>query len=100
MNHIEVLRWYTGVRTNEQPILAGIYAVDDERLFGLAEYLVKNGHARYAAAPAPVEVPVEETEDVPLDDAPVAAEDMATDDAPVEATEDSKPAPKGRRKPK
>jgi hypothetical protein len=36
---------YQGKLTNEQPILPGNYADDDEGLFGLADYLVANGHA-------------------------------------------------------
>lgn len=36
---------YQGTLTNEQPVLPGDYADNDERLFGLADYLVANGHA-------------------------------------------------------
>ena len=36
---------YQGKLTNEQPIPPGNYAEDDQRLFGLADYLVANGHA-------------------------------------------------------
>lgn len=36
---------YQGKLTNEQPILPGDYSEDEAELFGLAEYLVANGHA-------------------------------------------------------
>ena len=42
---IRLTRVYQGRRTNEQPIFPGDYAEDDERLFGLAAYLLTNGHA-------------------------------------------------------
>ncbi len=53
---IRVLHSYRGTPTNERPIDAGDYAADDPRLFGLADYLVANGHAVVvddAAPPAP-----------------------------------------------
>lgn len=36
---------YQGKLTNEQPILPGNYAENDTCLFGLADYLLQNGHA-------------------------------------------------------
>lgn len=42
---IQVLHNYGGSRTKEQRIYPGTYEHDDERLFGLAGYLVANGHA-------------------------------------------------------
>lgn len=42
---------YGGARTNEQRIPPGDYDADDERLFGLAGYLVDNGHAVWVDAP-------------------------------------------------
>jgi len=42
---INVLRNYGCWNTNERRILPGVYEAGDERLFGLAEYLVDNGHA-------------------------------------------------------
>lgn len=38
---------YGGARTHEQRIAPGDYDADDERLFGLADYLVENGHASW-----------------------------------------------------
>lgn len=42
---IELLINFGGVPTNELRILPGIYDADDERLFGITEYLLDNGHA-------------------------------------------------------
>lgn len=42
---VQVLRLYQGRRTNEQPIQPGLYESDDPALYGLADYLVENGHA-------------------------------------------------------
>jgi hypothetical protein len=42
---IRVLHGYRGAPSKERYIAAGDYADDDERLFGLAQYLVANGHA-------------------------------------------------------
>lgn len=42
---IKVLQNYGGVRTNEKRILPGVYESDDERLFGLSDYLIDNGYA-------------------------------------------------------
>lgn len=42
---VQVLHNYGGARTQERRILAGTYEHDDERLFGLAAYLIANGHA-------------------------------------------------------
>lgn len=39
---IKVNQTYTGRRSKEQTIFPGVYEVGDERLFGLAEYLVKD----------------------------------------------------------
>ena len=44
---IQVLHNYGGKLTKEQRILPAIYDATDERLFGLADYLVTNGHAIY-----------------------------------------------------
>jgi hypothetical protein len=55
MRKIELFRWYTGIRTQEQPIFPGIYNVNDKALYGLADYLVENGHARYLDDPTPIE---------------------------------------------
>lgn len=42
---IRVLHNYGGRNTKEQRILPGEYAIDDPALFGVADYLVENGHA-------------------------------------------------------
>ena len=42
---IIVLRNYGGSRTQERRILPGEYDSEDAALFGLADYLVENGHA-------------------------------------------------------
>lgn len=42
---VQVLRIYRGRRTHEQPIQPGLYAADDPALYGLADYLIENGHA-------------------------------------------------------
>jgi hypothetical protein len=42
---IRVLWGYRGVPSNERYIEAGEYDEKNKRLFGLADYLVKNGHA-------------------------------------------------------
>jgi hypothetical protein len=55
MRLINVHRNYTGVRSKEQWILAGNYSEDDPRLFGLADYLVANGHATVLQADGVVE---------------------------------------------
>lgn len=52
---IRVLYGYQGRPSRERLIASGEYAADDVRLFGLAEYLVANGHA----------VVVEEAAEVP-----------------------------------
>jgi hypothetical protein len=42
---IRVLHNYGGDNTRERRIEPGEYAADDPRLFGLADYLLANGHA-------------------------------------------------------
>lgn len=42
---INLLRNYGGWNTHEQRIEPGVYDADDGRLFGLAAYLIENGHA-------------------------------------------------------
>lgn len=59
MAKIRVLRNYGGRLTNEARILPGVYNSDDERLFGLAEYLVAEGYAVSVPAPKPEEAPPE-----------------------------------------
>lgn len=50
---IEVLINYGGAPTEGRRILPGVYADDDAALFGLADYLVANGHAVRLDTPAP-----------------------------------------------
>lgn len=48
---------FGGRMTNEQRIEPGDYVADDERLHGLAEYLVANGIAEIVADEAPADEP-------------------------------------------
>lgn len=54
---IKVLHSYRGRLTKELEIQPGEYDADDPRLFGLADYLVKNGHAVVVAATEPPATP-------------------------------------------
>lgn len=45
MATIRLSRYYIGKPCGMQEIPAGVYDVDDPRLFGIASYLVENGHA-------------------------------------------------------
>lgn len=61
---ITVLRNYGSAATDFQRIEPGDYAEDDARLYGLADYLLENGHAVKVgavavAAPAPEPASVE-----------------------------------------
>ena len=49
MATIRLPRYYIGKPCGMQEIPAGVYDVDDPRLFGLASYLVENGHASVAS---------------------------------------------------
>jgi hypothetical protein len=42
---IKMLKNFGGVLTNEKRIVEGVYESDDPSLFGIADYLVDNGHA-------------------------------------------------------
>ena len=59
---IRVKHTYTGWKTNERVIYPGLYDVDDARLFGAANYLIRNNHAVVVADPEPVVVPEPEPE--------------------------------------
>jgi hypothetical protein len=70
MARIRVLHNYGGKLTHEQRIEPNDYDADDPRIFGLAKYLVDNGHAKLvsgtldevphpAPAPQPTTDPVE-----------------------------------------
>ena len=54
--HIHLTHSYQGKLTKEQPINPGVYRRDDPKLFGLATYLVDNGHAVWVNVPE-VETP-------------------------------------------
>jgi hypothetical protein len=45
MRHIRVLRDFGGKETNEQRILPGDYAFDDEAILGLGDFLLSEGIA-------------------------------------------------------
>lgn len=47
---IRVLINYGGVNTNERRIAPGEYDTDDPALFGIADYLLKHGHAQWVAS--------------------------------------------------
>lgn len=53
---INVLHNYGGWNTQERRILPGVYDSEDAALFGLAQYLVDNGHAVIAGEIEPVQV--------------------------------------------
>lgn len=68
---IRVLNNYGGRNTKEQRILPGDYSEDDPRLFGLADYLIENGHAVQVtdvAPPVSTETPEEPQTDVYIDE--------------------------------
>jgi hypothetical protein len=58
MASIQLLHDFAGRLTREQRIWPGVYDADDPTIFGLADYLVANGHAVWVdAPPAPVVLP-------------------------------------------
>lgn len=77
---IEVLHDYGGQPTQGRRILPGKYDYDDPALFGLAGYLVNNGHAVYV---------VSETDVTPAED--------VTESASVETVTENAPK-RGKRK--
>lgn len=50
---IRLPNYYKGLPSDFKPILPGDYDSDDPRLYGLADYLVKTGHAEALDAPLP-----------------------------------------------
>lgn len=50
---IRVPNYYRGLPSDFKPIYPGDYDSDDERLYGLADYLVQTGHAEALDAPLP-----------------------------------------------
>lgn len=84
---------YIGKPSQSRVIEAGTYGATDERLFGLADYLVINGHATVESDSSYAEetvLPVEET--MPVDDVMVAEDVEHVDELNVEEPE----APKKR----
>mgnify|MGYP000305380679 CR=1 FL=1 len=63
---ILVLHDYRGYKTGLEIIKRGEYDADDPRVYGIADYLVTNGHARVIAVDPPpvadVEAEIETTE--------------------------------------
>lgn len=77
---IQLTSNYRGRPTNEKIIPPGVYAENDSRLFGLADYLVQNGHAtvvqgspRFAVELAPLEEITNRTGKIGPDGRPMAA---------------------------
>lgn len=69
MATILVLHDYSGRRTGERPIFAGLYDTTDQALYNLAEYLIVNGHARMIDEPELDDVPVLDIPDTPAEQA-------------------------------
>ncbi len=67
VQRIELLHNYGGEPTNFKRILPGEYDVDDEEIMGLAEYLVKNGHAKYINGVTVVDEAEEPQDEKPAD---------------------------------
>lgn len=94
MRVIRVLHNYGGALTNERRIAPGDYVDSDERLLGIADYLVENGHAEVIAeSPSANDTaelpPVEDGESAAVDEVIVEEEAVADETAP-----DEKPNPK------
>lgn len=88
MKQITVLKNFGGKETNERRIQPGVYDVNAPELFGLADYLVENGHAV-----------VVKSEAVPVKEATKAVEIQTVSiepDAPEETGVEVKPKPKGK----
>lgn len=93
MKQITVLKNFGGKETNERRILPGVYDVNAPELFGLADYLVENGHAVAVKTEA---VPVKEaTKAVEIQT--VSIEVPTPEETGVEPKEVEKPkSPKGK----
>lgn len=87
---IRVLHNFGGAVTNEKRILPGVYEDDDERLFGVGEYLITNGHAERLSFGERV---VKAVQDVIVPD---KAEEINLT-PPAELDEDERPVKKGRK---
>jgi len=103
---ISVHNNYGGRLTNEERIEPGEYEDTDPRLFGLAKYLVENGHAEVIAESLPEEViaPIVPTdldrdpELDPLTDEELAALETLANEQHEDAAPVAKTAKKGGRK--
>lgn len=84
---IQLLQHYRGRLTRNQVILSGIYELDDERLFGVGQYLLDNGFAVLVEDVAPRKAPQPWTGEIPsIGDAPrqsAGGSDTLTADAVV-----------------
>lgn len=82
---ILVLHDYRGVKTAQELIRKGEYDAEDPRVYGIAAYLVDNGHARVIAAEMPAVAPVSiETADAPVEtqEPPVLDDSGAFEEVP------------------
>lgn len=90
---IELKKAYIGKPSNSQVIEAGVYNSDDPRLFGLADYLVANGHSPRIIPFSQVEghpdyIPLDGEVDVPTETLLPVEE---PEDAVEETVEEQKP---------
>ena len=93
MASIQLLHDYAGRRTNEDRVWAGVYDAADPRLYGLAEYLVENGHAIWTDAPAATHfVAGAETGVDSLADAVLGSVEWQLDEAEAQAKEPVEPS--------
>lgn len=68
MEILELLREFRGRLTKERAIAPGVYEETDDRLFGLAHYLVDEGFARWVkSVPDTAPVVTEEAEPLAVD---------------------------------
>ena len=96
--HIQVLHNYGGRLTQERRILPGVYEENDPRIFGLAHYLVQNGHAIAISAPLmPAPVPAK-TANSETSDEPAGTDDAGDTDAGDGSGSEEAPAPTAKRK--
>ncbi len=91
MRIIRLLHDYGGERTNERRIQPGDYDEHDERLFGLADYLIENGHAVEMGVRDVVASTTEAITESEADDGTAAPSD------PVEPVEPEDEKPKRKR---
>lgn len=77
MMRIQVLHDYRGQKTGQELIRKGEYDAVDPRVYGIADYLVNNGHARVLETPP---APVIEPARVDIAEEPVEAQETALAD--------------------